>query len=396
MTNLTESAESMIFDHNDPSVPSDEVRAQYAELVAKCPVAHSDQHGGFDVLSGYGVARETATDGSAFISGDGVLIPASGLPRIPALEYDGEEHLIWRGLLEELVTPEAVRGLEPLITEIVNAQIDTFAGQGTADLAAVFAEPIPAIVIGGLVGLNAEESLRSRELATAAFGAIGTDTFLEQMTAFQDYTLERLEERRAAPRNDFLSELATGHYKGLRIDDDTAMQIFVALLMGGHHSTAAGISGLVRDALQDDQTRDSLAGNPKAITRAMEESLRLTTPLQLFARTAVERCTVGGVDIEQGNRVLINYAAANRDPEEFDNPDEFDPSRRRNRHLAFGAGPHRCVGQHLARAEMRIALHELLRRLPDVHLDGPVQTSGLIGGVLMTTVSLPVAFTPED
>jgi len=383
------------FDHNDPFVSSEQVRGQYTELLATCPVAHVDKHGGFELLSGYAIARETASDGSTFKSGDGVLIPDSGLPRIPALEYDGEEHDIWRDILDGLVNPAASRLLEPAITEIVNARIDTFAHEGAADLALAFAEPIPAIVIGTLVGLTTEESLQSRELASTAFGSIGTELFGGHWATFRDFTLARLEQRRIAPRDDFLSELAKGEYKGLRIDDDTAMQIFVALLMGGHHSTASGISSLIKDALRDGETRDAIAADPRLMKGAVEESLRLNTPLQLFARTATQPCTIGAVSIAAGSRVLINYAAANRDSTEFDNPDEFNPSRRRNRHMAFGAGPHRCVGQHLARAEMRIALTELLHRLPDIRIAGDIQTSGLIGGTLMTITSLPVTFTPQ-
>ncbi|MBJ8348243.1 cytochrome P450 [Antrihabitans sp. YC2-6] len=383
------------FDHNDVSKSSNTLRAEYAQMASQCPVAHIDKHGGYTVISSYEAVRTVATAATEFVSRDGVFIPASGLPRIPALEYDGDEHTTWRSLMTDLLSPSAVRDLEEMVTEVVDRQIDSFAKNGTADLAGEFAEPIPAIVIGRFVGLNHEESLVNRELASAAFAAIGTEDFDAAMGAFADYTLARLHERKQSPTGDFLSELASGSYKGIDIDDETAVQLFVALLLGGHHSTASGISGLVRHILQNPSAKAAVAQDKRSLLRAIDESLRLTTPLQLFARTATTSCPVGGQDIDAGRRVMLNYAAANRDPAQFANPDDLDLGRRRNPHLAFGAGPHQCVGQHLARLEMRVALTRLLHRLPDIGLAGDVETSGLVAGNLMVITSLPVSFSPE-
>jgi cytochrome P450 len=380
------------FDHNDPTQPATEIYAKYAELVSGCPVAHVDRHGGYLLVSGYECARDVATDADTFRSGDGVFLPDAGMPRIPALEYDGAEHATWRGLIDDLVNPNAVRNLEPLVTEVVNQQIDTFIGRGHADLAVDFAEPVPAVVIGRMVGLTREESLTNRELAGAAFAAIETPEFETKFGEFAGYGLARIAERRAHPRNDFLTMLASGEHKGIPIDDQTAIQILVALLMGGHHSTASGILGMLRYALSDNSIRDTIAQDPRALPRLLEESLRLTTPLQMFARTVAAPATIGARQVDDGTRVLLNYGAANRDPNQFPNPDNFDLSRRRNPHLAFGAGIHLCAGQHLARLEMKTALTLLLSRLPDVQLSGDITTSGLIAGALMTITSLPVRF----
>ncbi|MDH6293214.1 cytochrome P450 [Rhodococcus opacus] len=397
-TTVAASVEQLVaqFDHNDVTKSSEALRAEYAQMVSQCPVAHIDRHGGYTVMSSYEAVRTVATAATEFVSRDGVFIPASGLPRIPALEYDGSEHTVWRSLMSDLLSPNAVRDLEGMVTEVVDRQIDSFAKNASADLAGEFAEPIPAIVIGRFVGLSHEESLINRELASAAFAAIGTTKFDAAMSAFASYTLARLHERKQSHRGDFLSELASGNYKGIDIDDGTAVQLFVALLLGGHHSTASGISGLVKHILENGSAKAAVVEDKRTLLRAIDESLRLTTPLQLFARTATTPCPVVGHDINAGQRVMLNYAAANRDPEQFENPNNLDLGRRRNPHLAFGVGPHQCIGQHLARLEMRVALTRLLHRLPDVRLGGDVETSGLVAGNLMVITSMPVSFTPEQ
>lgn len=164
---------------------------------------------------------------------------------------------------------------------------------------------------------------------------------------------------------------------------------------GGHHSTASGLAGLVHHVLRNDDLRRRLVAEPQLVTNAVNESLRLTTPLQLFARTTLNDTIIGGCPISQGSRVLLNFAAANRDPDEFDRPNDFVIDRAHYRHLAFGYGAHICSGQHLARAELRIGLLRLLDRLPDLALDGEAEFTGLVGDNLMGIRSMPVRFTAQ-
>lgn len=271
------------FDHLDGTLSAREVRRAHAHMREACPVMHSDRHGGFDYLTRYDNVRAGLTDPGTFSSADGVHIPPSGLlPPVPALEFDEPEHSQWRRVLDGPLTLRAVREFEPVITEVVDLLIDDFAAVGTADLASQLTEPLPAIVIGRMIGLDQAEAVRARGVAAS-----------------------------------------------------------------------------------------------------------------LFARTLRRPVRVGDQELAEGGRVLLDLAAANRDPREFADPDEFDPRRTRNRHVSFGAGPHVCQGQHLARAELRSTLSRLLDRLPDLRLDGEPVESGLIGGSLMTHVALPAAFTPE-
>lgn len=257
-------------------------------------------------------------------------------------------------------------------------------------------EPLPAIVIGRMIGLDQAEAVRARGVAAALFAATGSEELPARFAEFSDHTQRWLADRRENPRDDMLTELASGVVDGKEIDEAGATGLLLAYIVGGHHSTGSALGGLIRHVLTVPGLRDDLIADRRGLPRVIEESLRLTTPLQLFARTLRCPVQVDGHELSEGGRVLLDLAAANRDPREFTDPEEFDPRRTRNRHVSFGAGPHVCQGQHLARAELRITLTRLLDRLPDLRLDGEPVESGLVGGSLMTHFALPVAFTPEN
>jgi cytochrome P450 len=385
------------FDHNDSSVPAAEMRRVYTDMREQCPIAHSDRFGGFDYVSRYADVREILSNSDTFTSGEGVFIPDTGVPRVPPLEFDPPAHTTLRKMMDGPINPRAVRGFEPTIVEIANELVDEFAARGTADLAAELAEPLPAIVIGRMVGLDKDESVEVRRIAIKLFESIGTAEFEANMRGFAAFNEAQLELRRRQPRNDYLTDIATGELNGVPVDAERVTGIMTAYLLGGHHSTATGIAGLLRYVLTVPGLRDRLVNDDdKALLhRVIEESLRLTTPLQFFARTVHGDSSVGGVQFSENQRIVMNLAAANRDPRQFDEPECFNADRSRNAHVAFGGGVHSCQGQHIARAEMRAVLQVLLTRVPDVHLVGDVEEAGVIAG-LMAVTSLPVAFTAES
>lgn len=381
------------FDHNAPRTGA-ELRQLHEEIREECPVLHSRQHGGFSLLTRYDDVRHVLHSPDAFSSADGVFIPPSGVPPVAAMEFDEPEHSMWRRILEPPLTLRAVRAFEPTITEVVDKLIDVFAPAGRADLVAQLAEPLPSILIGRLVGLDSERSLAARNVGAALFASIGGPQFEERMAEFAAFTEAQLAERRAEPRGDFLTEVASGTVDGQPVDADGATGLMIAYLLGGHHSTGSGIAGLLRHLLTEPGLKDAVQASPERLGQAVEESLRLNTPLQFFARTARPGAQAGGECLPAGSRVLLDLAAANRDPRRFDRPGEFDLSRARNPHVAFGGGLHICQGQHLARAELRIAAARILDRLPDVALAGEAPEI-VAGGKLVTTATLPVRFTPK-
>lgn len=383
------------FDHLDPNLTQQEAREAYATMRERCPVAHSARHGGFFHITRYDDVREVTTAPQSFSSADGVFIPPSGLPRIPPLEFDGDEHRQWRSIMQAPLTPAAVRELQPVITQIVTTQIDQFAASGEAELVTALAEPVPVHTIGRLVGLSAKSSARMRPIAKSLFDSIGTEAFDDHMHEFAEFTGAEIADRRRNPRDDFLSQLAEGQLGDMELDETAISGVLVALLIGGHHSTASALSGLFLHIMSEPGVREAIIDDSAALSRTIEESLRLTTPLQLFARTATRDTVIGGVPVPEGSRLFVNYAAANRDPRKFDDGDQFQHDRRSNQHLAFGFGEHLCIGRHLARAELRTAAEELFRRLPDVTPAGTIRRSGLQSGQLMEITELPVTFTPE-
>ncbi len=397
MTLHTSAHESRIteFDHNDPSVPADRVRQIYADMRESCPVAHSDRFGGLDYVSRYEDVRRILAENAMFHTTDGVFIPPSGLPNIPPLEYDPPEHTVLRALMDGPLNSRAVRAFEPTIEEIAHLLIDGFAGTGFADLASQLTEYLPAIVVGRVVGLTQDEAVEARRLSMAAFDSIGGADFPQHMASFTAFMDAQLEQRKTAAGGDYLTALARGEIDGRPVDAEFVTGIMLSFMLGGHHSTATAIAGLFRHVLPDRTLCEQVMTDDQLLTRVIEESLRLSTPLSLFARTVRGETEVGGVMFGRGDRIMLNLTAANRDPRQFTAPDSFDANRTQNAHVAFGRGLHACIGQHLARAEMRVALRTLLGRLPDVRIDGDVVETGLAGGLMMEVTSLPVAFTPS-
>jgi len=382
------------FDHTDATLPADEVRRRYAEMREHCPIAHSDRFGGLDYISRYNDVRSVLSDAKTFSTTDGVFIPPSGLPKIPPLEYDPPEHTVLTALMDGPLNSRAVRAFEPTIEDIANSLIDGFAAAGTADLATELTEILPAIVIGRMVGLDHDDAVAVRRISMATFVSIGRPDFPNHLQAFIAFMEAQLDKRKKEPSDDFLTALAHGEVDGKPVDAQFVTGIMQAFMLGGHHSTATAIAGLFKHVLPEPSVREGIMTDDQLLHRAVEESLRLTTPLSLFARTVRCGTEVGGVALSEGDRVMVNLAAANRDPRQFSNPETFDVGRALKPHLAFGRGLHTCSGQHLARAEMRVALRTLLTRLPDVRIDGEITETGLTGGTMMQVSSLPVVFTP--
>ncbi len=383
------------FDHTDPSAPADHVRRKFAHMREHTPIAHSDRFGGLDYVSRYEDVHRVLADSKNFSTAEGVFIPPSGLPRIPPLEYDPPAHTSLRALMDAPLNSRAVRAFEPTIDEITHHLIDDFAGSGVADLASQLTEILPAIVVGRIVGLEQDDAVEVRKISMATFASIGSSHFPTHMAIFTAFMDDQLQKRRAAPRDDYLTALARGEINGKQIDAELVTGIMSAFMLGGHHSTATAIAGLLRLVLPRQALREQLMSDDALLARVIEESLRLTTPLSLFGRTVRGKAKVGGVTFTQGDRMMVNLAAANCDPRQFTCPEEFDANRIHNPHLAFGRGLHACSGQHLARAEMRTALRTLLRRLPDVRIEGEVKETSLTGGLMMEVSSLPVVFTAE-
>ena len=384
------------YDHLDRSLTKDRVWAAYTEMRERCPVVHVPHHGGHLQVVGYEEVRDAALRATDFSSADGAFIPPVGAPRLPPLDFDGEEHATWRALMRHPLTPAAVKALHAEITEVIDTHVDAFAKAGEAELFTALAEPVPVHVVGRIVGLSAPECVELRQVAIVMFQAIGTPEFEARKNDLEAFIVDQLARRRTGPQGDYLSMLATGRVEGHEISDADAVAMLMTLLVAGHHSTAAAMAGLLHHVLSIPEAREAALAGGARLTALVEESLRITTPLHLFARTATTDTAIGGFDVPAGTRLFLNLAAANHDPARFPEPESLRLDRKPNPHLAFGFGPHLCLGAPLARAELREVVSILLARLPDVRLAGEIRYSGLQGGKLLEIEHLPVVFTPPE
>jgi len=361
----------------------------------QCPVAHSQGHSGFYMLLDYADVKAAMTDHRAFSSEPQVLRPMLPRKPIPALEMDPPRHSAWRAIFNSAITWKTPDAMEPFVRSDINLHIDGFIEKGSCDIVHEVAEPVPAETICRLVGIDDALVPKVRETALAMFAAQGNpEEFGRRQAAFAEVTVSEVRARKQAPRDDYLTRLASVEVEGRPLDDNDYVVLLAAFLGAGHHSTTSAMASLVYEVFSKPNVRDTLKRDPKKIVGAVEELLRLRPPFYGFFRRATRDVGVSGVEIPAECDVYMGWAAANRDPRVFEAPTEFRIDRERNRHLSFGLGIHTCPGAPLARMELRVLLEELLRRLPDlcVKVDTPEYQFG--GGDYAFFGSLPVSFTP--
>jgi cytochrome P450 len=378
------------FDPTDKRVVEDPYPF-YAAMRAKCPVGHGSRFGGFHVLSRFADVYEAAHNTEVFSSAEGVTLPDFGNPMtaIP-LEVDPPEHTRWRHLTQAWFSPGAAQALEPDIRAIVTRRIDAFADRGHADLATELAVPVPPIVIARMLGFPEEDWHYYRTLSETMLEAAAnedSEVNAEQALMLFSYLFEALEDRRDSPRDDMLTRIVHLQFDGRPLTEDELLGITVLVAVAGHETTVGAIGTLLLRLAEHPEARAAIEADPELAFSAIEESMRLEPPIQYFSRTVTRDTEIGGVRLAAGAKVLLSWASANRDLDAFSDPDDFVFDRANNRHLSFGAGPHRCLGAHLARLEIRVVLEEMLRRIPPWRVAGPVVMGG---GINRLVKSLPV------
>jgi cytochrome P450 len=209
-----------------------------------------------------------------------------------------------------------------------------------------------------------------------------------------DFVLVETAERRANPREDYLTQLTISDFDGRSLTHSDLLSLITSFLLAGFHSTVAGLSTLLYHVGTNDGVRQQLLADPSLILGAVEEAIRIAPPLQAFRRWTTEEAKLGDVVIPAASDVVLCLGAAARDERSTDNPDDFDVTRPLNQHVGWGWGIHRCLGINLARAEMRIALEQILLRIPDFKVDPGVEYGPLEGGMVMALPTLPVTFSP--
>ena len=306
------------------------------------------------------------------------LASFDALERHSILELEPPEHTRLRNLVNRAFVSRRIEKLGPRIAALAHERIDAFAPEGSADLIAEFAAPIPVAVIADLLGVPREMGptlveWSHRMVAMYQFGVNREveERAAEAARAFADFVRAFARARRGDPGDDLISQLLVAGSDGGRLSEDELVATVILLLNAGHEATVQAIGNGVKAMLEQGVDARLAFADESATAATVEEALRFDPPLHLFTRYALEDAEFAGVRFKKGERLGLLLGAANRDPARFPDPDVFDSRRSPNPHVSFGAGIHFCVGAPLARLELTVALPILFARLPGLRLAEP-------------------------
>jgi len=386
----------------DPAFAADPYSA-YARLREETPVFHSAQIG-LTLLARYEDVRRLLLDPRLARTMDHVTTPETlaarrqdaGWDRLPnysryvrvnLLETEGADHARIRRLVAAALGPRRIRDLRDRIRALVGRLLDARMSDGRMDFVAELAAPLPVHMIAELLGWPEEQRHRLRPWSARIVRLYEKDHTSDDETQAEIATREFASmlsglaaERRAAPRDDLISELVAVSDAGDRLAPDELISVCMLLLNAGHEATANAAGNGLWALLRHPEQMTRLRADASLLPSAVDEMLRYDAPLQLFHRYVLEDMEYRGFELHRGETVGLLYGSANRDPRAFDRADEFDVGRAPNRHLAFGAGVHFCLGAQLARLELEGLFGTLLERLSTLQLDGnvPCYRPGLV------------------
>ena len=371
----------------------------YAWMRAHAPVYYDEPNDLWAVASYAGV-KAASLDTESFSNAGGIRPKNGPLPMM--IDFDAPEHVRRRRLVSEGFTPKRVRAMEDDLRAQCDAIIDEVCEKGSCDLVRDIASPLPIIVIGNLLGVapkDRDDLLRWSDDMLKALGSPDPALMEGAANAFIEYTAYIHpvfeDRRRRGSIDDLVGVLCHATIDGDSLDDDSLVHETLLILIGGDETTRHVISGGTAELLAHPDQAQRLAADPDLMTGAVEEMLRWVSPIKNMARTTTGEVELEGTTIPAGKELLLLYPSANRDAAVFENPDTFDITRSPNPHLAFGFGAHFCLGNQLARLELKVMTERLLARLPDLHLTTdqatlPRRAANFISGI----EEMPVAFTP--
>ncbi|MBV8693820.1 MAG: cytochrome P450 [Actinobacteria bacterium] len=306
------------------------------------------------------------------------------------LNMDPPQHSKLRRIVQKAFVPRAIERLKASVDANAAEIVDEFAAKGGGDFVEEVAADLPLRVLADLLGVPREDRHLlfdwSNRLIASDDPEFGGGDPLQFAAAFMEmfsYGNDIAEDRRANPRDDLVSVIANAEVEGERLTQVEFNMFWMLLVIAGNETTRNLLSGGTLALIEHPDQRDRLIADRELLPTAIEEMLRFVTPVIHFRRTATEDTEVAGQPIAAGDKVVVYYVSANRDEDAFDRPDEFDVGRTPNEHVAFGVGPHFCLGAHLARQEIGAMFGLLLERTPRLALAGPVERmqSAFIHGI---------------
>jgi cytochrome P450 family 142 subfamily A polypeptide 1 len=372
----------------------------YAWMRSHAPVYYDEPNDLWGVAS-YAAVKAASLDTASFSSAQGIRPKLPPLPMM--IDFDAPEHVRRRRLVSEGFTPRRVRAMEDDLTAMCDALIDNVSEEGSCDLVRDIAAPLPIMVIGHLLGVaptDRDMLLRWSDDMLKALGSPDPSLMDAAGLAFVEYS-EYIhpvfdDRRRRGAVDDLVGVLCHATIDGDALDDDSLVYETLLILIGGDETTRHVISGGIDELLAHPDQMEQMAADPGLLPGAVEEMLRWVSPIKNMARVATRDVELDGAFITAGQELILLYPSANRDRAVFEHPDTFDIRRSPNPHLAFGFGAHFCLGNQLARLELKVMTERLLARLPDLHLAVeraalPRRAANFISGI----EEMPVAFTPQ-
>lgn len=404
------------FDHNGSDYVHERYKwyAQIREDLG--PVFWSPHHGGYWVAIGFEEVMEAAKDWETFsskhfvgpdlatcpvdgIAYGGLFMPAKPVS-FPLIEEDPPQWEESRTVLAPLFSLPAVERWRVRVQELVDACLDRHIESGEIDFAKAISNIVPAIFSMEFVGVTPEQFelvARNHHLSShLASDDPRMDALRADMGIEHQLVVDALEHRKSNRGDDMLSALLNARDKGRDFSDEKILKLAELVIAAGIDTTAAVLCSTFVILTEQPKLRQRLIDNPKLAISAFEEFVRYSAPTQGVCRTLTRDAELGGQKLRRGDRLMLCFAAACRDPEAFADADALVPERKPNMHVAFGAGTHRCIGSMFARLEFEIIFSTVLRRMPDFQVDINRVTSFDNVGVVMGFTSVPATFTPGE
>ena len=358
------------WDHHDPNWVNDPFPI-WEELRSGCPVAHTDRYNeGAWLPTRFEDVTAVARDTDTFSSGHNGVTAGGSVERgkFPPIHLDPPEHGVVRRELLPFFSPNRIAGWEPSIRAHCEELAESLQGQSTADIAMDYAAHIPAAAIAAILGVDPGDGAYYRKWVHGLEqGDNDIEVRQQTLKEMAEYFADAIEDRRANPSDDLIGYLVEAEIDGKRLDDGDLQRLLSLQLVAGIDTTWGVLGASLWHLATHPDDRKRLVEDPSLIPNAIEEFLRAFASVSLW-RTVVQPGAIGDQPVEVGDTVMMAFPAACRDPEAFDRADEVIIDRQQNRHVAFGAGIHRCLGSNLARLELNVAIETWLKHFPDFEL----------------------------
>lgn len=372
-------------------------REAYRWMRANQPVFRD--RNGLAAAASYQAVLDAERNPELFSNTGGIRPDQPGMPYM--IDMDDPDHVLRRKLVNSGFTRKRVMDKVPSIERLCDTLIDAVCERGEADFVRDIAAPLPMAVIGDMLGVLPEERdmllTWSDNLVSGLSSTVDELTIMKLMetfAAYTEFTKDVITKRRAEPTDDLFSILVNAEVDGQQMSDDEIVFETLLILIGGDETTRHTLSGGTEQLLRHHDQWEALVADPALLPGAIEEMLRWTSPVKNMCRTLTADTEFHGTSLKSGEKIMLMFESANFDEAVFGDPENFRIDRNPNSHLAFGFGSHFCLGNQLARLELRLMLSKVLQRLPDLRLaDGaalPLRPANFVSG----PEAMPVVFTP--